>query len=99
MIIPNPVIEKIKNNEFELGDLIDKANKFIGGKCLVFYQNDCERKSLNYNENKERLFEVKNTVNIINKKFMEIDSKWKETCMKEDILVVHDDIYTLRSKL
>jgi len=98
MFIPNPVIEKIESNEFELGNLMNEANKFIEGKYLIFDKNECEQKLINHNKNQNRVFEVKKKVDKINYKFMEIDSKWEETSMKEDILVIHDDIFTLRSK-
>lgn len=98
MFIPNPVIEKIETNEFQLCNLMDEANKFIEGKYLFFYKNECENKLINHNANQNRLSEIKKKIVEINNKFMEIDGKWEETSIKEDILVIHDDIFTLRSK-
>jgi len=98
MIIQPPVVKKIENSEFELGNIIEELNNFIEGKCLIFHTNEYEREWIDKNVNQDRLSEVKNTLIEINKKCMDIDDKFKKISNKEDILVIQEDIVSLKSK-
>jgi len=96
MIVQQPVVDKIENSEFELGNIMEELNNFIEGKCLVFHTNEYERE---WNDkNQERLSEVKNTLIEINKKCMDIYNKFEKTSNKEDVLVIQEDIVSLKSK-
>lgn len=97
-ITPISIFEKIEKNRFELDGIMEETYNFIKGKCLVFDKNERERDFVDDNDNKNRLHEIKRKLSMINEKFTEIDDKWEETRMKEDLLVVHEDIDTLRSK-
>jgi len=98
MIVQQPVVDKIENSEFELGNIMEELNNFIEGKCLIFDTNEYERKWNDKNVNQERLTEVKNTLIEINKKSMVIYNELEKTSNKEDILVIHEDIVSLKSK-
>jgi len=99
MIIQQPVVDKIDKSEFELGIIIEELNNFIEGQCLIFQTNEYEREWIDKKFNQDRLSEVKNVLIEINKKCMDIDDKWEKTSNKEDILVIQEDIFSLRSKL
>lgn len=96
MYIPHPVIEKLHKNEFELGNLIDEAKHFIKEKYLVFSENEFEQTWIVDNIEQNRLSKVKDTLKKINDKFIEIDNNWKKTSEKDDQLVKHEDVITLR---
>ncbi|KAE9523356.1 hypothetical protein AGLY_016304 [Aphis glycines] len=96
MIVQQPVVDKIENSEFELGNIMEELNNFIEGKCLVFHTNEYEREC--NDKNQERLSEVKNTLIEINKKCMDIYDEFEKTSNKEDILVIQEDIVSLKKK-
>jgi len=98
MIIQPPVVKKIENSEFELGNIIEELNNFIEGKCLIFHTNEYEREWMDKNVNQDRLSEVKNKLIEINKMCMDIDNNLKKTSNKEDTLVIQEDIVSLKSK-
>lgn len=99
MIIPSTVVEKIENNELDLGNMIEEANKYMEGISLVFDQNEKKRELTNDAMSQNRLLELKIILNEINNKFMEIEDSWEKTIAKEDVLVMRDDIFSLKSKL
>lgn len=99
LAIPHPVVQKIVEYEFELGNMIDEANSFLEGKCLVFDEINSERELEDDNINQNRLFMVKDKLKEINEKFMNIDDQWVDlTSQKNDILTVQSDMYKLKSR-
>lgn len=99
MILPYPVIEKIKNlNDYELNCMLEETIRFIEGQCLIFEKNDCERELVNNNKYQNRLFKVKDALNEIDNIFMEINNRWEQTNKKQDLLIIHEDINVFKSK-
>lgn len=96
MVIPQPVVEKIEENEFELGNMIDEALHFLKGKYLVLNENERERLLTADNVYRNSVSNVNDALKKINNKFIEINDKWKTTSEKDDKLVKHEEIGALR---
>lgn len=96
MVIPHPVVEKIEENEFELGNMIDEVLHFIEGKYLVVNENERKRLWTADNVYQNSVYNVNDALKKINNKFIEINDKWKTTSEKDDMLVKHEEIGALR---
>jgi hypothetical protein len=99
MIIKMPVIEKIEENNFLLGSMIETAINSIEGMSLVFTKNEIEHKWNNEKVTQTLLFKIKHSLNQINEQFLEIYDKWERTIQKEDSQEMKEDFLVLRGNI
>lgn len=98
MLIKRPVIEKIEENEFLLGEMIETVVNSLEGMSLVFTQNEAEYKWNNEKVTQILLFKIKQSLDQINEQFLEIYEKWERTIQKEDSQEMKEDFLVLKGK-
>lgn len=98
MIIPSTIIEQIETSKFDLDNMMEEIISILDSKCLVYVKKDCKNESIDTKINQNILSEVKDTLNKINVKFMEIVDLWTENSTNDDLLIVFEEFKEFKSK-
>lgn len=93
-----PEIEKIDENEFVLGGMIQLANTYIEEKCFIFDKKESEDKQKDEKDAQLLIFRVEDQFNQVNKQFLDVDEQCKRIFKKGDVEDMKEYILELRSK-
>lgn len=93
-----PEIEKIDENEFVLGGMIQLANTYIEEKCFIFDKKESEDKQKDEKDAQLLIFRVEDQFNQVNKQFLDVDEQCKRIFKKGDVEDMKEYILEFRSK-